>query len=93
MYIPSGQFREVWTEHLRSNQSSFSSTFASDSWSLTARGQLSPARVQAGQTPTRDSTAYPTAPADGAWWTRRNGYTSPARPGAARGSFPTGSVT
>jgi len=89
-----GQFREVWTEHLACNASSFSTTFASDSWEAQAGVvQLSPARIAASQTFAHDSTAYSTIPSDGDWHDRVVGYQNPARPTAVSGSFEQGRAT
>jgi hypothetical protein len=86
-----GQCREVWQEHVRCNPTSFSTTFACDDWRQQAGVvQLSPARVAAGQTIQRDTTAYGTIPTDGDWSSRIVGFQSPCRPTLLGGIFERG---
>jgi len=90
---------DVWSEHLRTNATQFSTTFASDVWEVqTGSWRLSPARIQAGQSQAQDATAYATTPVQASWWDRRWGYgTSPAQVAAGTAarssSFENGSLT
>lgn len=99
MYKPPGQSVSLWSEHLRNNPGSFSPTTASDQWEQQAGlWQLSPARVQAGQSQPRDATAYATVPTQRSWQEQIVGsHPSPAQVSAGRvvrnGSFETGSLT
>jgi hypothetical protein len=101
MFRASGNPREVWYEHLMSNPGSFASTAGqgSDDWRLQAgNNQLSPARVQAGQTinVAHDATAYSTIPPEEAWTQKLNGaYVSPAKvtAGATLGTNTKGALT
>lgn len=99
MYKAAGASISVWAEHLRNNPGSFSTTTASDQWEQQAGlWPLSPARVAAGQSQPKDSTAYATVPRQGSWFEQIVGsHPSPAQVSAARtvrsGSFETGNLT
>ena len=73
------------------NPASFSSTVSCDDWrQLSGVVQLSPARISAGQSHTRDTTAYATIPTDADWIERVVGYQSPTRPTGTSGLFERG---
>jgi hypothetical protein len=94
-----GSSISLWSEHVRANPGSFSTTFAADQWEVQAGlWTLSPARVAAGQTQTRDQTAYATVPTQRNWQEQTVGsHPSPAQVSANRvvrnGSFETGGLT
>ena len=100
MYKAPGQSLPHWPEHWKNNPGSFSTSFASDDWALhSGHYQLSPARVQAGQTLQHDTTAYSGAGPAQEDWAQQSVLThpSPAQVTAGRtirnGSFETGSLT
>jgi len=99
MYKAAGASISVWTEHLRNNPGSFSTSTASDSWETQAGlWPLSPARVAAGQSQPKDTTAYATVPTQRNWLEQTVGsHPSPAQVSANRvvrnGSFETGGLT
>lgn len=98
MYKAAGASIAVWSEHLRNNPGSFSTTFASDDWSQQACDGPTPAQVQASVARPRDVTAYATPPAEESWWHRTVGkHVSPAGIAAGRsaanGSHETGGLT
>lgn len=67
---------DLFSEHLRLNPGSFTTTAGvdSDDWRTTA----SIAGTPANSTHVTDSTAYSTQPAEDSWYTRLNGSLSPA---------------
>lgn len=101
MFRASGNPREVWYEHWMSNPGSFSTVAnqASDDWTLDAGvQQLSPARVQAGQTinVAHDVTAYASIPAEDQWVGHLHGHeVTPAKvtAGATLGTKTRGLLT
>lgn len=97
MYRPAGP-REIWTEAVLANPGSFSTTQSqnSDDFNLQdGHFALSPARVTAGQTVGRDTTAYNTIPPEDGWITHFYGAVSPAKvtAGATLGTNTKGSIT
>jgi hypothetical protein len=97
MFKTTGVPYEVWEEHRMHNPASFSTTQAmnSDDWAQQAGVyQISPARVQAGQTLQHDTTAYSTIPIEQSWNQRMRSNLSPAKVTAsATGTLHEGQLT
>src|SRR5712692_1496309 len=99
MFKVTGLFIELFSEHRRSNATSFPGT-GEDFETESGVWQRSPAQVAAGRTAGLDITAYPNPPtAQDSWQARRIGsHPSPAQVAAAHtsggsGSFERGSAT